>query len=816
MKKRFLSIFLIIILAVTNLTVSYASGLDTLTGININNYQNTIDSEFSKYNNEDVEVEEFVEKNQSFAGIIRVVMNLLATIIGFIVDLIILIIGLIVPTMDALVFNDAISGNYWGRFVRLSYFDPNPDGLAGNLVGTVSAFYQTFRYVALIFFVIAIALISVKMILASVGKQKQKYKEDLKHWIIGLMILVVGHWIMIYAIYFSDYLVELIVSLKDSLLENTGWGLIRPTLSTYFANAVGAAIGGNTIDNAVGAGAGAIAFHWIKKLITTLTKLKAVAFVGIVLGVLVLIAIIAYVVMNLKLFKVYLERVIIVGVLIMIFPLAAVFYAFEKAGLKKGSTFDSWLKAFFEQVYIQPVHAISLLFVMVALDAVARLGIIHIPIMGLVVVIMILNTVFEIENVVKRVISVGGAKLSQPANLMSAAGTVGMAINAGLSAKNLRTAIKAIHIPTEDEMKNDPKCMTDGEFDEGKFKKVVDAAKAGRSALLQGTIKEWTYGALGKSPLHLDSKLFHSNLSQGERVRVERSTKEMVKSGKIKNDKINDVVALFKDMSPTDRVQILTSIGVETTMTGDEFGKLASTDPTKFLMGCAKMVDVDLKDSLKDIAHIGNSALKPEQINTLAAALTRASDTMAEIESRLGKDRLGEYDLIGALSNSKLTPAECAGIAAALQDTAKVEKIFYAPGQVDLSYINPATKDQANAIVNNINVNSNYTIPSSGNPMENSELMNLISAFAGYREILSPDIMRQIVGNVAREEFMKYADEQNIVDAELNEMLQEMKNNWEKKFDDLQESVKTGNIKEGLTSHEIEMMMNELKKNIKK
>jgi hypothetical protein len=59
------------------------------------------------------------------------------------------------------------------------------------MTSAVSSFYQTFRYLALIGFIVAIACIAVKMIISSIGKQKQQYKDALKNWLIGLILFVI-------------------------------------------------------------------------------------------------------------------------------------------------------------------------------------------------------------------------------------------------------------------------------------------------------------------------------------------------------------------------------------------------------------------------------------------------------------------------------------------------------------------------------------------------------------------------------------------------------------------------------------------------
>lgn len=396
MKKRFLSIMLVMILAVTNLSVCYADGLNDLLNIGLGT-EISGDLSNGRNNGGDKDPARVAGEEDTATGIIKTVVNILTWIPKAIINLLLWICQLILPTMDVVVFNEGAS--IWRGFLQLTYFDDNIGGeLAGNLRAYISALYQVFRYVALIGFVVAIACIAVKMIFSSIGKQKQQYKEALKSWLIGLVLLVVGHWIMIYAIYFSDYLVDLLRNIKNSVLSTSGalltfaGGGEAQTLNGAFANALGSSDSGGL-----------------------LTLIPGAQLLGFVWAILAGIAIILFIGMNLKVFKIYFERVVIVGVLIVIFPLVTVFYAFEKAGLRKGtSSFQSWWRTFIDQVFIQPVHALSLLLVILVLDALANTEVLQIPIFGVVLVLMAMNLVFSIENVVKRVFAINGASLGSP------------------------------------------------------------------------------------------------------------------------------------------------------------------------------------------------------------------------------------------------------------------------------------------------------------------------------------------------------------------------------------------------------------------
>lgn len=424
MKKRILTILLVMIVAVTNIVPVYATSAGGIEEIGLGNYTGTIGEGFSADDGKGGEPVTGISKPlDNSSGLQKAIAILLGGIFGLLVDGVKWLVFWVCPMMDIIVFNDPTayaSGGQtleWGSLCRLTYFDTygleSEQSLAISLTPFVSAFYQIFRYIALIGFVVSIVAVAVKMIISSIGKQKQQYKELLKKWLTGLVLLVVGHWIMIYMIYFSDYLVKLLFTLKNSIFtEGMFIGNDIDTLGEIFSVAIN-----KNIDGA-----------W---------------FLVVIWATMAIVAILMFAVMNIKILKVYLERVIVVGVLIMIFPLVTVFYAFEKTGLKKGDAFGSWLRTFIDQVFIQPVHALAMIGVMIALAALTHTNVIDVPIIGMIIVLMVLNTMFTIESTIKKVFSISGAAMGSainPVAPMMGAAAIGAVATGKLAGKAIKGA----------------------------------------------------------------------------------------------------------------------------------------------------------------------------------------------------------------------------------------------------------------------------------------------------------------------------------------------------------------------------------------
>ena len=65
-----------------------------------------------------------------------------------------------------------------------------------------------------------------------------------------------------------------------------------------------------------------------------------------------------------KFFLLYAKRFLVIGFLIVISPLITITYAVDKAKDNKSQIFDTWLREFIGNVFIQPLHAgIYLIFI---------------------------------------------------------------------------------------------------------------------------------------------------------------------------------------------------------------------------------------------------------------------------------------------------------------------------------------------------------------------------------------------------------------------------------------------------------------------
>lgn len=338
--KRFLSLFLtfILIFNTTFLSFSYADTISDLTGVGFDDVTAT-DTEGSE--DTEMQLEDF-DEGPTLGTILSKIFNPLLGIISWIhTPILLLIYGM--PTIDGCIFNSQ-------SYFKLSFFDVNPEGLAGGLQGYIGAVYNAFRYLVTAVYIVVLVYLGVRMILSSVGKQKAQYKDLFKHWLIGLLILFSFHWVMAGFIWLANTFVGMLQGIATNILdlssEISGNSLFNTNvLTTLFSNQLEISpITSFVVYNISQSTGIAAAGHWWNVILAAIYYLC-------LLGIAITIAF------------TYLKRLFTIALLIVLFPFVALSYVFDKIGDRKAQTLNFWLKEFTINVMIQPIHALLLVLI---------------------------------------------------------------------------------------------------------------------------------------------------------------------------------------------------------------------------------------------------------------------------------------------------------------------------------------------------------------------------------------------------------------------------------------------------------------------
>jgi len=243
--------------------------------------------------------------------------------------------------------------------VRLSFFEDTASanvGMAHGLMDAIAPIYVAFRYIAIICYVAIILYLAIRMLLSTVGKQKAMYKELIKIWVTGVMILLTFNWLMTYTIVLSDTLVEI-------LANSVGYNSSTPE---FLSNSLG---GFSTV---MGMG------------------ILAAVYVLCLLG------------MTIAVWWTYIKRLFTIALLIMVFPLVTITYVFDKIGDRKSQILGAWTREFMTNVFVQPIQAIALILIMMAMKETNGMGLLIGPIIRMILLFML----FPAEKLLKKIFDV--------------------------------------------------------------------------------------------------------------------------------------------------------------------------------------------------------------------------------------------------------------------------------------------------------------------------------------------------------------------------------------------------------------------------
>lgn len=313
--KRFVALFLIFILIFSFTTPSYATLIEGLHNVNPSD---SFNPEFESDRGESYAVGNG-EGSDGIGSFTQIVVDIINDILGVLTQ----------PLTDALSIFPTIEGAIWGLqdFVQITFFDSEQAGIAGTFRSTVGSCYNALRYLVAAFYVIILVYLGIRMILSSVGKQKAHYKDLLKYWLTGLLLLFAFHWVMALIIWCSDTITAAFANVGQAALSGTG-SVLTSRITYYITSQTLAAV-----------------FPPLAFIVIPIIAIELI--VLITFGVIITFT--------------YLKRLFTIALLIVLFPLVVLSYVFDKIGDRRAQTFGIWFKEFTVNVFVQPIHAFLLM-----------------------------------------------------------------------------------------------------------------------------------------------------------------------------------------------------------------------------------------------------------------------------------------------------------------------------------------------------------------------------------------------------------------------------------------------------------------------
>ena len=228
----------------------------------------------------------------------------------------------------------------------------------------VKNWYNTLRYVAILFLLLVLVYLAIRMVISSSNETKAKYKENIIDWITAFCLLFFLHYFMV----FANTLVE---TFADSLRTKQGLLTIPINMDLYakdegdydkVASLLCLAYRVDNLDAVpkYSTQGGDVRYYptdfmgyirWNAQL-GTVTKNGTGTRMAFTLMYLVLTFYSVY------FFFIYLKRLLFLAFLTMISPLIAVTYPLDRLKDGHAQAFQYWLKEYTFNLVIQPVHLI--------------------------------------------------------------------------------------------------------------------------------------------------------------------------------------------------------------------------------------------------------------------------------------------------------------------------------------------------------------------------------------------------------------------------------------------------------------------------
>lgn len=257
--------------------------------------------------------------------------------------------------------------------------DISENSLINVLKQTIAGWYYSFRFLALMVMLVLLIYLGIKLAVASVATEKALYKRVLTDWVVGLILVFFMHYIILAMITFNEILVDEISKIK------IGYG----SMEVYEYGLKERAQNGVTDSDME---------------ISIYDEVRTRAYdarlsVGTT-GMVMYLYLIYY---AWKFSFLYLKRYLVIAVLIIMSPIIAVMYAYNKIKTGKASVFSNWFKELFFMIMLQSIHA---LMYVVFLEQALAISLSSIG--GIIFAFVMLNFMTKAEEIFRKIFNVQG------------------------------------------------------------------------------------------------------------------------------------------------------------------------------------------------------------------------------------------------------------------------------------------------------------------------------------------------------------------------------------------------------------------------
>jgi len=235
------------------------------------------------------------------------------------------------------------------------------DSTAKQLRGIITTWYFILRNIALLVLMLILIYSGIRIVIGSTAGEKAKYKERLMDWLVALCLVMIMHYIMVFAVELVSKFIDLVASSTDGnvayiQLTDVQEKNAKEILEGYVTTPEGGdAILYDGEKGATGCGDNGT-LVWptdlagLFRIQTQITESGTYLWLGYSICYCVLVLFTLFFAWT------YLRRVLYMAFLTIIAPLVAMTYPIDKITDGKAQAFNSWLREYIFNLMIQPLH----------------------------------------------------------------------------------------------------------------------------------------------------------------------------------------------------------------------------------------------------------------------------------------------------------------------------------------------------------------------------------------------------------------------------------------------------------------------------
>ena len=251
-----------------------------------------------------------------------------------------------------------------GSGETLKIEDKKMESPAKTLSGNISAWYRSFRNIAVIGLLIVLIYIGIRILIGSTAQDKAKYKERLQDWLVALVLVFVIHIIMAGVLFICEQITRGLSSKNNEFtvkVVNTKKEEEEEEEEESGELTEDGSTGGESTGEGEATASEDDYYNGDQSKFSFKTNLMGyVRFMTQINGVfdcgayaIMYVALVIYTVMFTF---TYLKRVLYMAFFTMIAPLVALTYPIDKITDGKAQAFNLWIKEFTMNAILQPVH----------------------------------------------------------------------------------------------------------------------------------------------------------------------------------------------------------------------------------------------------------------------------------------------------------------------------------------------------------------------------------------------------------------------------------------------------------------------------